>query len=61
LDPEAVKAVGVLLGLGEEVVEGFELPSALEVFAIQPFAEFFNSGLGFFVVRLAHRLKPSII
>jgi hypothetical protein len=34
LDPEAVKAVRVLLSLGEEVVEGFEFPAALEVFAV---------------------------
>jgi hypothetical protein len=34
LDPEAVVVVGVVFDLGEEVVEGFELPAALEVFAV---------------------------
>jgi hypothetical protein len=62
LDPEAVEAFGVIFNLGEEVVEGFELPAALEVFAIEPFAEFFNTGLGLFFARLvAHHWKPSII
>jgi hypothetical protein len=48
LEPELVKLFGVILGLGEKVIESFELPTALEIFASQALAEFFNESLGFF-------------
>jgi hypothetical protein len=62
LDPEAVKAFGLVFGLGEEAIQSFELPKALEIFAVQALAVFFNESLGFFVVRLvAHLFNPSIV
>jgi hypothetical protein len=61
LDPEAMEFFGLVLGLGEEVVEGFEFPAALEVFAIEAFAEFFDERFGFFVDRfVAHLVMPFI-
>jgi hypothetical protein len=62
LDPKAVKAFGLVFGLGKEAIQGFEFPQALEVLAVQALAVFLDESLGSFVVRLvAHRLKPSII
>lgn len=37
------------LGFGEEVVEGFELPFFLEVFAGEALAEFVDEGFGLLV------------
>jgi hypothetical protein len=60
LDPEAVETFGVVSDLGEQVIQSFELPAALEVFAAEAFAEFFEECLEFFVARLvSHFGKPS--
>src|SRR5580704_3372287 len=61
-----MEALGVVFGLRKEMIEGFKLPAALEVFAVEAFPELFNPGHCLFVVRLvaslvAHRLKPSVI
>jgi hypothetical protein len=62
LNPEAVKAFGLVFGLGEEAIEGFEFPEALEVFAVQALAVFFDKSLRFFVFRfVAHLAKPSFL
>jgi hypothetical protein len=50
---------GLVLGFSEEMVKGLEFPAALEVFAIEAFAEFFDESFGLFVDRfVAHRLTP---
>lgn len=60
MDPEAVKTFGAVSDLGEQVIQSFELPAALEVFAVEAFAEFFDECLEFFVARLvSHFGKPS--
>jgi hypothetical protein len=56
LDPEAVETFGLIFGFGEEAIQSFKLPEALEVFAVQALAVFFNESLGFFVVRLVAHL-----
>jgi hypothetical protein len=67
LDPEAMKVVGVLFNLGEQVVESFELPAALEIFAVQALAKLLDESVGssvirFFAVRfVAHLFVLSII
>jgi hypothetical protein len=61
LHPEAVKAFGLVFGLGE-AIQRFQLPEALEIFAVQALAVFLDESLGLFVVRLvAHLASPSIL
>lgn len=61
LDPVTVEAVGVIFDLGEEVIEGFEVPAALEIFSIQALAKLLDESLCYFIVYLvAHLLALSI-
>ena len=61
LYPEAqdVQAVGVAFGLGQQMIEGFELPTALEILAVQAFTEFFDPGPWFFIMSIVSHLANS--
>lgn len=57
LDPLLMEFFRVLLRLCEKAVQSFEFPTALELFAGQPFAELFDECFWRFV---AHGLKLSL-
>jgi hypothetical protein len=59
LDRESMEALRVILELGEEVVEGFELPAALEILAVKAFTEFFDPRRRLFVLSIVSHLVSS--
>jgi hypothetical protein len=56
LDPLAMEVFWLMFALGEEVIDGFELPTAFEIFAVESFAEFFDESFRFFVDRFVAHL-----